>query len=54
MNRHQKQILKITKELMFLYRYESQSNEKEEGNYNYRMAKRDSRIIYNNMRKEYL
>lgn len=54
MNRYQKQILKITKELMFLYRYEEQSNENEKGYYNYRMAKRDSRIIYNNMRKEYL
>ena len=54
MNRYQKDILKITKELMFLYRYESEGNKKEKRCYNYRMAKRDSRIIYNNMRKEYL
>lgn len=54
MNKYQKEVLKITKELMFLYRYESQSNEKEKGYYNYRKAKRDSRIIYKNMRKEYL
>lgn len=54
MNRYQKEILKITKELIFLYKYEVQNNEKEKGYYSYRKAKRDSRIIYNNIRKEYL